>query len=246
MAVLELHQVKKSFGSGHKMVEALKETDFHANRGELIAIIGPSGSGKSTFLTIVGGLLSPTSGDVIINGQNLTALNEKERSQIRLKEIGFVLQASNLVPFLTVANQLKLLDKVKKGNMTKQERNQLYEDLGIADLLMKYPSDLSGGERQRVAIAKALYSNPSIILADEPTASLDSDRAYEVMGLLKEVTKQKNTTTIVVTHDIRLVSYCDKVYKMTDGVLSTAIEKHVKRPQVLFEERMDHVLQSEG
>jgi len=236
MAVLELHHVKKSYGSGHKKVDALKETDFQADRGELIAIIGPSGSGKSTFLTIVGGLLSPTSGDVVINGQHLTALNEKERSQIRLREIGFVLQASNLVPFLSVANQLKLLDKVKKGNMTKAERNQLYEDLDIADLLTKYPSDLSGGQRQRVAIAKALYSNPSIILADEPTASLDSERAYEVMDLLKKVTKQKKTTTIVVTHDIRLVDYCDKVYNMTDGVLS-AIEKQANLQHISGESR---------
>jgi putative ABC transport system ATP-binding protein len=231
MAVLQLRQVKKSFGSGHKQVDALKETDFLADRGELIAIIGPSGSGKSTFLTIVGGLLSPTSGEVVINGKNLTDLNEKARSQIRLKEIGFVLQASNLVPFLTVANQLKLLDKVKKGNMSKAERDHLYKDLDISDLLMKYPSDLSGGQRQRVAIAKALYSNPSIILADEPTASLDSERAYEVMELLKTVTKQKKTTTIVVTHDIRLVDYCDKVYNMTDGVL-TELETQAKRTNV--------------
>ncbi|RDW16732.1 ABC transporter ATP-binding protein [Oceanobacillus chungangensis] len=236
MAVLELHQVKKSFGSGHKKVDALKETDFIADRGELIAIIGPSGSGKSTFLTIVGGLLSPSSGDVVINGKNLTDLNEKQRSQLRLKEIGFVLQASNLVPFLSVANQMKLLDKVKKGNMSEMDRNQLYEELGIADLLNKYPSDLSGGQRQRVAIAKALYSNPSIILADEPTASLDSDRAYEVMELLKNVTKQKKTTTIVVTHDIRLVDYCDKIYNMTDGVL-TETEEHTNRSLVAEESR---------
>jgi putative ABC transport system ATP-binding protein len=225
MAVLELHHVEKSFGSGHKKVEALKNTDFHADRGELIAIIGPSGSGKSTFLTIVGGLLSPTSGDVVINGQNLTTLDEKARSKIRLKEIGFILQAANLIPFLTVSNQLNLLDKVKKGNMKKNERKQLYLELGIGDLLVKYPSDLSGGERQRVAIAKALYSNPSIILADEPTASLDSDRAFEVMDLLKKVTKNNNTTTVVVTHDIRLVGYCDKVYRMTDGVLALETEK---------------------
>jgi len=219
MAVLELKQVKKTFGSGHKEIEAMKATNFSAERGELIAIIGPSGSGKSTFLTIVGGLLTPTSGEVIINDKNLADLNEKERSKIRLKEIGFILQASNLIPFLTVANQLKLLDQVKSENMTRKQLEELYEDLGIGDLRTKYPSDLSGGERQRVAIAKALYSNPSIILADEPTASLDSDRAYEVMELLKNETKNKNTTTIVVTHDIRLVGYCDKVYKMTDGVL---------------------------
>ncbi|MBS4201135.1 ABC transporter ATP-binding protein [Bacillus sp. FJAT-49732] len=231
MAILELHQVTKSFGSGHKKVDALKQTDFCAERGELIAIIGPSGSGKSTFLTIVGGLLTPSSGEVVINDQNLSRLSEKERSKIRLKEIGFVLQASNLVPFLTVKNQMKLLDRVKKGNMTPKELNQLTEELGIRDLLTKYPADLSGGERQRVAIAKALYSNPSIILADEPTASLDSDRAYEVMELLKKVTKQKNTTTIVVTHDIRLVGYCDKVYKMTDGTLALEVKEQKKEPQ---------------
>lgn len=219
MAVLQLNNVKKSFGEGHKRVDALKETNFKAERGELIAIIGPSGSGKSTFLTIVGGLLSPSEGDVIINEHNLSTLNEKQRSLIRLKEIGFILQASNLIPFLTVTNQLKLLDKVKKDNMSKTELEALYNDLGINELRGKYPSDLSGGERQRVAIAKALYSNPSIILADEPTASLDSDRAFEVMGLLKNETKNKKTTTIVVTHDTRLIGYCDKVYNMTDGVL---------------------------
>ncbi|GKV55157.1 peptide ABC transporter ATP-binding protein [Sporosarcina sp. NCCP-2222] len=220
MTVLELQQVKKTFGSGRTQVDALKETDFQANEKELIAIIGPSGSGKSTFLTIVGGLLSPSSGEVILNGQPISNMNERERSQIRLREIGFVLQASNLVPFLTVDKQMKLLDQVKKGNMDNAELEQLYEDLGIGELRKKYPADLSGGERQRVAIAKALYTNPSIILADEPTASLDSDRAYEVMELLKHETKSKGTTTIVVTHDIRLTDYCDKVYKMTDGVLT--------------------------
>jgi putative ABC transport system ATP-binding protein len=219
MATLELNQVTKSFGTGHKKVDAMKETHFQAEKGELIAVIGPSGSGKSTFLTIAGGLQTPTDGEVIINNQNITKLSEKKRSKIRLKEIGFILQASNLVPFLTVANQLKLIDQVKKDNMTKEELEQLYENLGISDLRNKYPADLSGGERQRAAIAKALYSNPSIILADEPTASLDSDRAYEVMELLQKETKSKKTTTIVVTHDTRLISYCDKVYKMTDGVL---------------------------
>ncbi|MFB5284255.1 MULTISPECIES: ABC transporter ATP-binding protein [Peribacillus] len=220
MTALELSHVTKSFGTGHTKVNALKETNFQADRGELIAIIGPSGSGKSTFLTIVGGLLTPSTGDVIINNQKLTSLNEKKRSKIRLQEIGFILQASNLIPFLTVDKQMKLLDKVKKGNMTKTELEQLYHDLGIEGLRNKYPADLSGGQRQRVAIAKALYSNPSIILADEPTASLDSDRAYEVMELLKNETKNKNTTTIVVTHDTRLIGYFDKVYKMTDGVLT--------------------------
>lgn len=220
MSVLQLKKVRKTFGKGNKRVDALLETNFCANKGELIAIIGPSGSGKSTFLTIVGGLLTPSEGDVIINNQNLSDMTEKERSKVRLQEIGFVLQASNLVPFLTVTNQLKLLDKVKKGNMSKVQLQELYNDLGISDLRNKYPADLSGGERQRVAIAKALYSNPSVILADEPTASLDSDKAFEVMELLRDETKNKNTTTIVVTHDSRLIGYCDRVYKMVDGSLT--------------------------
>ncbi|CAD2073767.1 ABC transporter ATP-binding protein [Phocicoccus pinnipedialis] len=219
MSVLELKNVNKTFGKGHKKVEALKSTSFTAEKGEVIAIIGPSGSGKSTFLTIVGGLLSPSEGNVIINGSSLTDLSEKKRSKVRLNEIGFVLQASNLIPFLTVEKQFKLLDKVKKNNMTPEELKVLYEDLGIEDLKNKYPSDLSGGEKQRVAIAKALYSNPSLILADEPTASLDSDRAFEVMALLRNETKNKNTTTIVVTHDTRLIGYCDRVFKMNDGEL---------------------------
>ncbi|WP_313237147.1 ABC transporter ATP-binding protein [Sporosarcina ureae] len=217
--VLELRNAKKTFGEGNTLVEAMKETNFLVERGELVAVIGPSGSGKSTFLTVAGGLQSPSEGQVIINGKELSQLNEKQRSKVRLQEIGFILQASNLVPFLTVDEQLELLNKVKKDNMSKEEQRKLYEDLGITKLHKNYPSDLSGGERQRVAIAKALFSKPSILLADEPTASLDSDRAFEVMELLRNETKSNQTATIVVTHDVRLIKYVDKVYKMTDGVL---------------------------
>ncbi|WP_303968684.1 ABC transporter ATP-binding protein [Sporosarcina ureae] len=217
--VLELRNAKKTFGEDNTLVEAMKETNFVVERGELVAVIGPSGSGKSTFLTVAGGLQTPSEGQVIINGKELSQLNEKQRSKIRLQEIGFILQASNLVPFLTVDEQLELLNKVKKDNMSKDEQRKLYEDLGITKLHKNYPSDLSGGERQRVAIAKALFSKPAILLADEPTASLDSDRAFEVMELLRNETKSNQTATIVVTHDVRLIKYVDKVYKMTDGVL---------------------------
>lgn len=219
MTVLQLNGVTKTFGTGDKKVDALKKTNFTADRGELIAIVGPSGSGKSTFLTIAGGLQSPTTGEIIINNKIISQMREKKRSKVRLEEIGFILQASNLIPFLTVENQMELINKVKKDNLTKEELLQLYSDLGIQDLRNQYPSELSGGERQRVAIAKALFSKPSIILADEPTASLDSDRAYEVMEIIKNETKSRLTTTIVVTHDTRLLSYFDSVYQMTDGIL---------------------------
>ncbi|OCA88654.1 ABC transporter ATP-binding protein [Pradoshia sp. D12] len=224
MALLELKEVNKVFMSGRTEIEALKTTNFSADSGELIAVIGPSGSGKSTFLTIAGGLQAPSNGEVIVNDQNLTNLKEKERASIRLKEIGFVLQASNLVPFLTVNQQMHLLDKVKKDNMDNTQIQSLYRALGIEDLLTSFPSDLSGGERQRVALAKALYTDPSIILADEPTASLDSDRAFEVMEMLKNATTNHGKTTIVVTHDTRLIDYCDKVYKIIDGTLN--LESH--------------------
>lgn len=219
MALIQLKNINKVFPTGKTEIEALKPTNFTGEAGELIAIIGPSGSGKSTFLTIAGGLQAPSNGEVIINGKDITRLKEKQRAKIRLEEIGFVLQSSNLVPFLSVQQQMKLLDQVKKNNLSPEKREQVYHSLGIQDLMTSYPSELSGGQRQRVAIAKALYTDPSIILADEPTASLDSDRAFEVMEMLRKVTTDNNKTTIVVTHDTRLIDYCDKVYRITDGRL---------------------------
>ena len=218
MSAIEFKQVEKTFKDGDSTIEALKETNFSVEKGEFVAIIGPSGSGKSTFLTIAGGLQSPSSGDVLINDEDFSEKKEKERAKLRFKEIGFILQASNLVPFLTVKKQLKLVDKVSKNDNT-QVAEKLFEQLGIASLENKYPEELSGGERQRVAIARALYHDPTIILADEPTASLDSEKAYEVVKILAKETKEKNKATIMVTHDTRLVKFCDRILEMKDGTL---------------------------
>lgn len=191
-----------------------------------MAVIGPSGSGKSTFLSIAGALLKPSEGNVIINGTNLSNLKPKELSKLRLEEIGFIFQNSNLVPYLTVLDQLLVVKKMK-GPITsedKQYAKELLEKVGLGDKLKNYPDQLSGGERQRTAIARALMNDPSIILADEPTASLDTQRAFEIVELMSHLLKSRNKAIIMVTHDERLLKYCDRVYQMIDGNL-TLLEK---------------------
>lgn len=218
--MLEFKNVTKSFKDGNQRIEAVKPTSLKFNKNELIAIIGPSGSGKSTFLTMAGALQTPTSGEIIINDKHVSQLSLKELAKTRMQEISFILQATNLVPFLNVKQQFKLLQNQKKDVLDEASYNQLVKQLDIAVLENKLPSEISGGQKQRVAIAKALYTKPSIILADEPTASLDTNNAMEVMKILKEQTMEQNKTCIVVTHDERLTEYCDSVYHMEDGMLT--------------------------
>ena len=166
-------------------------------------------------------LQKPTSGEVFIGGDNVTNYSPKQADALRLDKIGFVLQAYNLVPYLTVREQFILVDKVKTtGNLSKEALDGLLDELGISQLVNKYPKELSGGQQQRVAIARALYADPAIILADEPTASLDSEKVEEVGKLFKSLAKQKEKAIILVTHDLRLNKYSDKIYEMLDGHLS--------------------------
>lgn len=221
MSVIELKNISKSYGQGNAKVDALKDVNFEAKEGEVVLIEGPSGAGKSTFLTIAGALQKPTSGEVFIGGKDVTNYSPKQADALRLDKIGFVLQAYNLVPYLTVKEQFILVDKVKKsGNMSKDRLDNLLNELGIMQLINKYPKELSGGQQQRVAIARALYADPAIILADEPTASLDSEKVEEVGKLFKSLARQKEKAIILVTHDLRLNKYSDKIYEMLDGRLS--------------------------
>ncbi len=199
---------------------ALKELSFAVQPGEFVAVIGPSGSGKSTFLTIAAGLQAPTSGEVIVGGQSLNKLTKKQRLAQRFQKIGFILQSSNLVPFLTVEDQFHLIEKVDKSRKNSELKEQLLETLGLKELRNSYPRDLSGGERQRVAIACALYHEPDVILADEPTASLDTEKAFDVVQLLAKEAKEKDKGIIMVTHDERLLKYCDRVVRIRDGELT--------------------------
>ena len=222
MSGLVLKNVTKTYQEGAFKTVALQDLSLSVGHGEFIAIIGPSGSGKSTFLSIAGALLKATSGQVLIDNVDLASLSERELSNIRLDKIGFILQTSNLLPYLTVEDQLLVVKKMG-GSIKTEDRvlaKELLNDIGLGDKLNKYPHQLSGGERQRTAIARAFMNNPSIILADEPTANLDTKRAREVVSLISLEVKARNKAAIMVTHDERMLSYCDRVYRIEDGVLS--------------------------
>lgn len=211
MKGIEFKNVSKVYEEAGSSFTALNNVSIRVEHGEFVAIIGPSGSGKSTFLSIAGALLKPTSGEVLVNDTDITKLNEKQLAKLRLKQISFILQTSNLVPYLNVLDQL-LVDM--------QYARELLDGIGLGEKLKKLPDQLSGGERQRTAIARAFMNNPDIILADEPTASLDSKRAFEIVELIAREVKNRNKAAIIVTHDERMLKYCDRVYQMQDGVLS--------------------------
>lgn len=220
MSNLIFDSVTKIFGEGSSKYVALENINFEAESGQLILVVGPSGSGKTTFLTIAGGLQTPTNGDVKINDSTINSLSKKQQTKLRLEKIGFVLQSYNLVPFLTVEEQFKFVDKLKKQNLTEPKMHELLSDLGLLELLKKYPNQLSGGQKQRVAIARALYTDPDYILADEPTAALDTDRSMKVIELLRDLAHKRNKIIIVVTHDLRLKDMADKVYQIIDGKMT--------------------------
>ena len=218
MAIIELKNVQKIYGTGAAQVVALKNINFKANLGEVVLIMGPSGAGKSTFLTIAGSLQKPTAGKVIVGGQDIAHISTRESDRLRLTQLGFVLQAYNLVPFLKIKEQFELVNKIKKeGNISAAELQELLKQLGINSLINKYPNELSGGQQQRAAIARALYANPQILLADEPTASLDSENVAEVGQLFKKLAKDYHKAVLLVTHDPRLEQYADHIYEMMDG-----------------------------
>ena len=220
MTAIELRNVEKYYGQGIARVHVLSDVNFKAELGKLNLVIGPSGSGKSTFLTIAGGLQQPSEGQVLIDGQEISALSGKQRDRLRLDKIGFVLQSYNLLPYLTVGDQFALVDRVRHGNLSKGELGDLLKDLGIEKLIHKYPGELSGGQNQRVAIARALYTDPQIILADEPTAALDSDRVKVVGQLFSDLAVKHNKAVVVVTHDLRLREFADQVYTIVDGQMA--------------------------
>ena len=215
---LVLKNVSKIFGTGESKVHVLKDVSLNVKAGEFVAIVGPSGAGKSTFLSIAGALLTPTSGSVAIGGKEIQQLSENELNQIRLEKLGFIFQSANLLPYLTVRDQLLLVSDLSR-KVQKDRADALLERLGLSHRVDVYPESLSGGERQRVAIARAWMNNPDIILADEPTASLDSKRGRDVVKMLADEVKHYNKGAIMVTHDKRMLDVVDRIVYIEDGKL---------------------------
>lgn len=218
-AVLEFNEVYKDYPDGDTTVHALAPTTCTIHSGEFVAVVGPSGSGKSTLLTIMGGLQKPSGGSVSLDGREYSHMSGKELARLRFDTVGFVLQSSNLVPFLTLEEQLRLRSSYAHQSFDARRATSLMQDLDIEKLRRKYPDELSGGEKQRAAICVALFGRPAVILADEPTASLDTSRAMGVADIFSRASRREGTAVVMVTHDERLLEECDRVLTIQDGHL---------------------------
>ena len=215
--LLELKDICKSYrdGSGKRVI--LDKVSLTVGRGEFAAIVGPSGSGKSTFLSVAGLLLTPDSGNVLIGGKDVTDASKSERTMIRRRQLGFIFQSHNLVPYLTTADQLAIVQE--KSMREKVKIRELLSELEIDDCRDKFPSMMSGGEKQRTAIARAFINDPDVILADEPTASLDAERGRLAVEMIRNEVKKRNKAAVMVTHDTRVLDLVDVVYRIDGGRL---------------------------
>lgn len=224
MNALELRDVTKTYGQGDNAVTALAHAALTVAGDEMIALVGPSGSGKTTLLSIAGGLLSATSGTVVVGGVDISDADPKQLTDFRRNTVGFVFQSVNLVPFLTARENLLLVDELrgKKGKESKRRADTLLEELGLAHRAGNLPAELSGGERQRVAIGRALMNEPSLVLFDEPTSALDTKIGEQVMELIRSEVKGRGTAAVLITHDSRMTHFCDRTVHITDGVLDAA------------------------
>ena len=214
-------EVKMVFQSGRQSIHVVKELDWEIPRGDIQLLMGPSGSGKTTLLSILAGLLTPTAGNVYLLGEEITSMSRAGLAQFRLKNIGFIFQNFNLFPALTASENVEILLNVKgiRGQAARQQAQGLLEQVGLGNKANQKPSDLSGGQKQRVAIARALAGQPRLIMADEPTAALDSRSGHTVIELLRTLAKEEGCTVLMVTHDPRILDVADRVAYMEDGVL---------------------------
>jgi putative ABC transport system ATP-binding protein len=224
-AIIQTQEVSKFYQSQSGIVKAVDQVSLEVYPGEFVALVGPSGSGKTTMLAMLAALLKPSEGSVTIDNKDLAKMKENDRVRFRRERIGFTFQANNLVPYLTVRENIEMMLRLN-GKLTSAGKNQVNEliyRLGLEERQKNLPNQLSGGQKQRVAIARSLIHNPSVVLADEPTASLDSERAYQVVKIFSDLIHEQKKAGIMVTHDLRLCIYVDKVYQMMDGKIERVL-----------------------
>ena len=217
MNILEVKNLSKIYGKGDTLVKAVDDVSFTVEQGEFVAIIGPSGSGKSTLLHIIGGVDTPTTGNLIVDGTDITKLKESPLSIFRRRQIGLVYQFYNLIPILTVEENLTLPLLLDGRKPNKEQIDYLVSNLGLGDRLKHLPNQLSGGQQQRVSIGRALANNPALLLADEPTGNLDSENSKEIVALLRKFNREHNQTVIMITHDERIAQSADRIIAIEDG-----------------------------
>ncbi len=222
---ISVRGITKTYAEGSASVPALRGVDLDVSAGELVLLMGPSGSGKTTLLSIMGCILTATSGSVRIAGREVTALSEKPLSQVRLEHIGFVFQGFNLFPTLTAGENVELMLDLKavRGAEGKRRAAELLDQVGLGEKYGSFPADLSGGQKQRVAIARALAGDPEIILADEPTAALDSHTGRAVIEMMRDLAHHRGRAVVIVSHDSRLLEFADRMIRMEDGLIAAPV-----------------------
>jgi putative ABC transport system ATP-binding protein len=242
---LETRDVMKTYKVDSGTINAVDGVSLNVKAGEFVALVGPSGSGKTTMLAMLAALLKPTSGGIFIDGHDLTKMNEGERAQFRRERIGFTFQANNLVPYLTAQENVELMLRLngKLDRKGKDRSKELLARLGLGERMKNLPSQLSGGQQQRVAIARALIHNPSLVLADEPTASLDTERAFQVVETFANLIHEQNRAGIMVTHDLRLTQYVDRVVQMRDGQIAEIVDNQAAIAEQVIKHADDHHLE---
>jgi putative ABC transport system ATP-binding protein len=224
--VIETNKLKKTYTVGNQIVNAVEDVSIQIQPGEFIGLVGPSGSGKTTMLAMMAALLRPSDGCVAIDGVKLRDMSEAERVFFRRQKIGFTFQANNLLPYLTVLENVYLMLQLngRAGKSDKDYAKDILVRLGMEDRMNNLPRQLSGGQQQRVSIARSLIHNPSVVLADEPTASLDTERAFQVVQLYADLIHEQNKVGVMVTHDLRMCKYVDRMIQMRDGKIDAILE----------------------
>ena len=236
MAILEVKNLVKTYGKGDNLVKAVDNVSFEVNEGEFVAIIGASGSGKSTLLHLIGGVDRATSGEIVVDGEKITKLHAEKLAVYRREKIGIIYQFYNLIPVLTVSENITLPVDLAKKKPDEKYLNELVENLGLADRVKYLPNQLSGGQQQRVAIGRALFNRPKIVLADEPTGNLDKKSGDEIVRLLKEANRKYHQTIILVTHDMAIAEKADRVITFEDGKIINDQEQPQSEPRQTREE----------